>query len=55
MDANRKYPEAKELTYSDFPSKFVWNQPEHQWYPMPIGESSIMGDHAQLVSEYPTI
>ncbi|XP_058783041.1 uncharacterized protein LOC131657689 [Vicia villosa] len=37
MDANRKYPEAKELTYREFPSKFVWNQREHQWYPRKRG------------------
>lgn len=37
MDANRKYDEAKELTYNEFPSKFVWNQKLKQWIPRKSG------------------
>jgi signal recognition particle subunit SEC65 len=25
MKANKKYPAARELTYGDFPTKFVWH------------------------------
>jgi hypothetical protein len=25
MEANKKYPVARELTYEDFPTKFVWH------------------------------
>jgi hypothetical protein len=25
MEANKKYPTARELTYGDFPTKFVWH------------------------------
>ena len=28
-----KYPEAKELLYQDFPSKFVWKAKERKWQP----------------------
>ncbi|CAH9141764.1 unnamed protein product [Cuscuta epithymum] len=31
MDANAKYPDARGLTYAQFPSKFVWKQPGHEW------------------------
>jgi len=30
MDANEKYEEAKNLTYSQFPLKFIWNDSERQ-------------------------
>jgi hypothetical protein len=26
MKANKRYPEARELTYGDFPTKFVWKE-----------------------------
>ncbi|KAF7807163.1 uncharacterized protein G2W53_039324 [Senna tora] len=31
MDANKKYPEVRELTYVQFPTKFVWKKETHQW------------------------
>lgn len=37
MECNKIYPEARELTYSDFPSKFVWHQKEQQWKPRKKG------------------
>jgi hypothetical protein len=29
--ANQKYPEAKNLLYQDFPSKFVWQDKKREW------------------------
>ncbi|CAJ2631977.1 unnamed protein product [Trifolium pratense] len=37
MDANKKYEEAKNLTYNQFPLKFVWKDSERQWYPRKKG------------------
>ncbi|KAL7155177.1 hypothetical protein ABFS83_03G058200 [Erythranthe nasuta] len=37
MIANKKYPEAKTLTYAQFPTKFVWKQPRHEWSPRKKG------------------
>ena len=31
MEANKKYTKARHLTYSQFPSMFVWKQNEHEW------------------------
>lgn len=31
MDANRKYPEARELTYAEFPTCFVWVTRTREW------------------------
>ena len=31
--ANAAYPEARQLLYQDFPSKFVWKQKERKWQP----------------------
>jgi hypothetical protein len=31
--ANEKYPEAKNLLYQDFPSKFVWQAKKREWTP----------------------
>jgi hypothetical protein len=31
MEANKKYPTARELTYGDFPTKFVWDQTQKIW------------------------
>jgi hypothetical protein len=31
MEANKKYPEAKDLTYGEFPLKFVWHASDHKW------------------------
>jgi hypothetical protein len=39
MDANKKYPEARNLTYGEFPTKFVWKESEHQWTPRKQGFS----------------
>jgi hypothetical protein len=29
MEANKKYPAARELTYGDFLTKFVWKEKEN--------------------------
>jgi hypothetical protein len=31
MDAKKRYPAARELTYGDFPTKFVWKEKEKIW------------------------
>ena len=31
--ANQLYPEARELYYADFPSKFRWHAKPHEWRP----------------------
>ena len=31
--ANQEYPEAQELLYQDFPSKFVWKKTQCKWKP----------------------
>ena len=31
--ANRIYPEARELFYADFPSKFTWHSDQREWQP----------------------
>jgi hypothetical protein len=31
IEANKKYPAARELTYGDFPRKFMWNQTQKVW------------------------
>lgn len=37
MEANAIYPEAKNLTYSDFPSYFVWHLKTRMWKPRKRG------------------
>lgn len=37
MEANCKYPEARELTYAEFPTKFVWVQKTREWKPRDKG------------------
>ena len=39
--ANIKYPEARDLLYQDFPSKFVWNVKKKEWTLRKKGESAI--------------
>ena len=39
FDANRIYPEARNLTYSQFPGKFVWKARKHYWSPRKRGYS----------------
>ncbi|GAU39655.1 hypothetical protein TSUD_18380 [Trifolium subterraneum] len=39
MDANKKYPEARDLTYGEFPGKFVWNKQKRAWTPRKQGFS----------------
>ncbi|MCI25274.1 helicase-like protein, partial [Trifolium medium] len=39
LDANKKYPEARDLTYSEFPMKFVWKQGDRVWAPRQRGLS----------------
>ncbi|XP_071723153.1 uncharacterized protein [Rutidosis leptorrhynchoides] len=39
MEANRIYPNATSLYYSQFPSKFVWTSEEHIWTPRKQGFS----------------
>ncbi|CAH9118153.1 unnamed protein product, partial [Cuscuta epithymum] len=33
MEANKKYPEARLLTYAEFPQKFVWKKKTREWTP----------------------
>ncbi|CAH9118534.1 unnamed protein product [Cuscuta europaea] len=33
MKANEKYPEAREFTYVEFPTKFTWKQSTKEWMP----------------------
>ncbi|XP_060668436.1 uncharacterized protein LOC132799352 [Ziziphus jujuba] len=37
MDANKKYVEARELTYAEFPTRFVWKSSERAWHPRKHG------------------
>lgn len=37
MEANKLYEDARELTYADFPTKWVWYQGERQWKPRKLG------------------
>ena len=39
MECNKKYEQARLLTYSEFPSKFVWHQDIKQWCPRKRGLS----------------
>jgi hypothetical protein len=39
MEANRNYPEARSLTYAEFPTKFVWKSPLREWHPRRRGFS----------------
>jgi hypothetical protein len=39
FDANKKYPEARDLTYGQFPSKFVWKKDKRVWSPRQRGFS----------------
>ncbi|KAK9665592.1 hypothetical protein RND81_14G122000 [Saponaria officinalis] len=39
MECNRKYPEARELTYNEFPTKFTWKQELRRWSPRQNGFS----------------
>ncbi|KAL7157673.1 hypothetical protein ABFS83_02G093300 [Erythranthe nasuta] len=39
MEANKIFPEAKDLTYAQFHMQFVWKQPLHEWRPRKLGFS----------------
>lgn len=39
FEANKIYAEARELTYSEFPTKFVWKHDEKSWRPRKKGYS----------------
>jgi len=39
MEANKIYPEARNLTYNQFPTKFTWRDDEHRWTPRKRGFS----------------
>ncbi|KAF7827231.1 uncharacterized protein G2W53_018395 [Senna tora] len=39
MQANKDYPEARELTYAEFPTKFVFHASEKKWKPRKNGFS----------------
>ncbi|MCH79351.1 ATP-dependent DNA helicase PIF1, partial [Trifolium medium] len=37
--ANQEYEQGRDLTYAEFPSKFVYNSTDHRWEPRKIGSS----------------
>jgi len=37
--ANARYPEARELTYGDFPMRWVWNKGQKRWTPRKRGDT----------------
>ncbi|XP_061367493.1 uncharacterized protein LOC133310559 [Gastrolobium bilobum] len=39
MDANKKYPEGKNLTYAEYPTQFVYKESTHEWHPKKQGFS----------------
>lgn len=39
MVANKKYPEARHLTYGEFPARFVYNKDRRRWQPRKMGTS----------------
>ncbi|XP_031127810.1 uncharacterized protein LOC116029903 [Ipomoea triloba] len=39
FEANKKYEDARSLTYAEFPSKFVWRQDLREWHPRKRGYS----------------
>ena len=39
FNANKIYPDARNLTYSQFPTKFVWKVKKHMWSPRKQGYS----------------
>ncbi|XP_031108512.1 uncharacterized protein LOC116012986 [Ipomoea triloba] len=39
FEANKKYEDARSLTYAEFPSKFVWKQDLREWQPRKRGFS----------------
>ncbi|XP_061345352.1 uncharacterized protein LOC133291163 [Gastrolobium bilobum] len=38
-DANKKYPEGRHLTYSEYPTEFVYKDQTHEWNPRKMGFS----------------
>ncbi len=38
--ANQQFPEAREILYPDFPSKFTWDYGRKRWYPRKGGKTS---------------
>lgn len=39
MEANKKYPEGRDLTYAEFPTKFVYKPESRKWFPRKKGIS----------------
>ncbi|XP_061343010.1 uncharacterized protein LOC133289157 [Gastrolobium bilobum] len=39
MDANKKYPEGRNLTYAEYPTQFVYKESTHKWHPRKQGFS----------------
>ncbi|XP_019189228.1 PREDICTED: uncharacterized protein LOC109183615 [Ipomoea nil] len=37
FEANKTYPDAKQLTYAEMPTKFVWKKDVRKWQPRKIG------------------
>ena len=38
--ANARYPEARDIVYPDFPSKFTWNYAQRRWDPRKAAKTS---------------
>ena len=38
--ANARYPEARDIVYPDFPSKFTWNYAQRCWDPCKAAKTS---------------
>jgi len=39
FEANKRYEEGRNLTYAEFPTKFVWMSQQRQWKPRKQGYS----------------
>ncbi|WZY93306.1 hypothetical protein YC2023_065635 [Brassica napus] len=51
MEANCKYPEARGLTYAEFPTRFVWVQKTREWKPHDKGVLSPRNEDVDKINE----